>query len=102
MMGGQFVFVMRQDAKRLREVECELCESRKGTCQPGEAATSRPASSRKLKILCLHGFRQDARLMQDSLAKFQASAADLVQLEFAEAPHTLPWLYRQDHDPGKT
>jgi hypothetical protein len=56
--------------------------------------------SKKLRILCLHGFRQDARLMKDSLARFQREVADLVHLEFADAPHTLPFLYRPTSEQG--
>ena len=48
---------------------CELCEERRGEAADGEAAASAAAAAaaapaparRRLRILCLHGFRQDAR-----------------------------------------
>ena len=38
--------------------------------------------------------------MQESLAWFQREFADIVQLEYAEAPHTLPFLYRPKSEQG--
>ena len=98
---------MQQAAQQCQSLQCELCQAReKAGSSPGAAkvgatqASARAYGGRKLNILCLHGFRQDARLMQDSLAWFQREFADIVQLEFAEAPHILPWLYRPTSGQG--
>lgn len=51
-------------------------------------------SSRKLRILCLHGFRQNASGFKGrtgSLAKKLKSIAELV---FVDAPHELPFIYQ--------
>ncbi|KAG5525479.1 hypothetical protein RHGRI_031956 [Rhododendron griersonianum] len=50
--------------------------------------------SRKLRILCLHGFRQNASSFKGrtaSLAKKLKNCADLV---FINAPHELPFIYQ--------
>lgn len=92
-----------RDPEQLQQVECELCRGRREACQPVKPAKGGQRQvpiSKKLRILCLHGFRQDARLMKDSLARFQREVADLVHLEFADAPHTLPFLYRPTSEQG--
>lgn len=101
---------MQQDPQQLQDLQCELCTGKQSAVSPADAAiwkapqaaTSRAGGGRKLKILCLHGFRQDARLMHDSLSTFQKEVADIAQLEFAEAPHTLPCLYRPKPEQGST
>lgn len=100
---------MQQAAQQPQELRCKLCQAReKASSSPEAVKVNAPQASpsacggRKLKILCLHGFRQDARLMQDSLAWFHREFADIVQLEFADAPHTLPYLYRPNPVQGSS
>ncbi|KAK1318486.1 Rhodanese-like domain-containing protein 6 [Acorus calamus] len=64
--------------------------------EPSSEHTGRADSeySRKLRILCLHGFRQNASNFKgrtSSLAKKLKSIAELV---FVDAPHVLPFVYQ--------
>ncbi|EPS62576.1 hypothetical protein M569_12213, partial [Genlisea aurea] len=71
----------------------------KSTCA-GDGRSNAAPSRRKLRILCLHGFRQNAsgfRGRTRSLAKKLKDVADLV---FIDAPHELPFIYRPTGQQG--
>ena len=48
-------------------------------------------ATRKLRILCLHGFRQNFKGGTTSLTKKLKNMAEFV---FVNAPHELPFIYR--------
>ncbi len=90
---------------------CELCRAR---CVAGAAAGAAPRADpepggcpalpagprapsgppRRLRILCLHGFRQDGRKLRGCWAGLIRRLADLAAFDFLDAPHELPLLYR--------
>lgn len=59
--------------------------------QPRGEALSAPR--RRLRVLCLHGFRQTGQGLKGRLAAFQRSVKDLVEMVFVDAPHQLPCVF---------
>ncbi|KAH9312448.1 hypothetical protein KI387_027483 [Taxus chinensis] len=51
-------------------------------------------STRKLKILCLHGFRQNASSLKGRLASFGKKLKHLAEFVFVDAPHEVPFIYQ--------
>ncbi|CAN0918553.1 Rhodanese-like domain-containing protein 6 [Linum grandiflorum] len=49
--------------------------------------------SRKLKILCLHGFRQNASGFRGRTASLARKLKRIAELVFVDAPHELPYVY---------
>lgn len=49
---------------------------------------------RKLRILCLHGFRQNASSFKGRSASLAKKLKNLVELVFINAPHELPFVYQ--------
>jgi hypothetical protein len=56
----------------------------------GEALS---APRRRLRVLCLHGFRQTGQGLKGRLAAFQRSVKDLVEMVFVDGPHQLPCVF---------
>ncbi|CAI0551909.1 unnamed protein product, partial [Linum tenue] len=54
---------------------------------------------RKLRILCLHGFRQNASSFKGRTASLAKKLKKIAELVFVDAPHELPYIYCpvQDH-----
>ncbi|XP_059648412.1 rhodanese-like domain-containing protein 6 [Cornus florida] len=50
--------------------------------------------SRKLRILCLHGFRQNASSFKGRTASLAKKLKNLVEFVFVDAPHELPFIYQ--------
>ncbi|KAI4304247.1 hypothetical protein MLD38_039788 [Melastoma candidum] len=50
--------------------------------------------SRKLKILCLHGFRQSASSFKGRTASLAKKLKNLAELVFIDAPHELSFVYQ--------
>ncbi|PRD28165.1 UNVERIFIED_CONTAM: ovca2 [Trichonephila clavipes] len=48
------------------------------------------ATNRKLKLLCLHGYRQDADSFKDKIGGFKKSIKGVTELVFLNAPHEIP------------
>eukprot|EP00798_Chlamydomonas_sp_ICE-L_P021724 gene21724-28743_t len=44
----------------------------------------------KLRILCLHGSRQDGEILSQRLKKLSSKLADIMELHYMDAPHCLP------------
>ena len=65
---------------------------------------SSPSSSQKLnaeikekvRILCLHGYRQNADAFKSKLGSFRKHVAKYAEFVFVDAPHTAPPLTEQD------
>ncbi|KAF8392701.1 hypothetical protein HHK36_023050 [Tetracentron sinense] len=51
-------------------------------------------SPRKLRILCLHGFRQNASNFKGRTASLAKKLKNMAELVFIDAPHELPFIYR--------
>ena len=51
-------------------------------------------SPRKLRILCLHGFRQNASSFKGRTASLAKKLKNIVDLVFVDAPHELPFIYQ--------
>ncbi|KAL6278474.1 hypothetical protein ACE6H2_022075 [Prunus campanulata] len=49
---------------------------------------------RKLKILCLHGFRQNASSFKGRTASLAKKLKNIAELVFVDAPHELPFIYQ--------
>jgi len=48
------------------------------------------SGNRKLKILCLHGYRQDADTFKDKMGGFRKSIKNIAELVFVSAPLLIP------------
>ncbi|KAK4406770.1 Rhodanese-like domain-containing protein 6, partial [Sesamum angolense] len=51
-------------------------------------------SIRKLRILCLHGFRQNASSFKGRTASLAKKLKNIAELVFVDAPHELPFIYQ--------
>ena len=50
--------------------------------------------ARRLRILCLHGFRQSASSLRGRTAALARKLADLAELVYIDAPHPLPFVLK--------
>lgn len=53
------------------------------------------AGRRRLRILCLHGFRQSASSLKGRTAALARKLSDLAELVFVDAPHPVPFVIKQ-------
>ena len=60
-------------------------------------APNSPTSSprNRLRILCLHGFRQNGTKFRGRAAALARRLADLAELVFIDGPHCLPFYYKE-------
>eukprot|EP00341_Mesodinium_pulex_P001692 CAMPEP_0116919304 /NCGR_PEP_ID=MMETSP0467-20121206/20301_1 /TAXON_ID=283647 /ORGANISM="Mesodinium pulex, Strain SPMC105" /LENGTH=103 /DNA_ID=CAMNT_0004596847 /DNA_START=1 /DNA_END=312 /DNA_ORIENTATION=+ len=59
-------------------------------------------SSTKLKILCLHGYRQSAKIFRDKTGAFRKKFKSLAEFDFVTAPHPVKSLEDQEvTNPGE-
>lgn len=54
------------------------------------AGLANMSQNRKLKILCLHGYRQDADIFKDKMGGFRKSLKNIADLTFINAPFVIP------------
>lgn len=64
---------------------CELCQQR---------ALPKSLQRPRLRILCLHGFRQNSSSLKGRLAGLARRIQHEAELIFMDAPHHLPALYK--------
>eukprot|EP00887_Chlorella_sp_A99_P007560 scaffold28.g7560.t1 len=64
---------------------CELCARRRAVDAPRGGA-----SARRLRLLCLHGFRQTGRGLEGRTHALRRKLSDLAEFVFMDAPHELP------------
>ncbi|KAK9673374.1 hypothetical protein RND81_12G163600 [Saponaria officinalis] len=66
------------------------------TCDTGMVHTRRPCPGplKKLRILCLHGFRQNASSFKGRTASLAKKLKSMAELVFVNAPHELPFIYQ--------
>ncbi|KAK7278029.1 hypothetical protein RJT34_23050 [Clitoria ternatea] len=60
----------------------------------GDGKMYRPQDSRKLRILCLHGFRQNASSFKGRTASLAKKLKKMAEFVFVDAPHELPFIYQ--------
>ena len=49
-----------------------------------------PSEAKRLKILCLHGYRQDGESFRVKLGAFRKAMKKYADMEFISAPHVVP------------
>ncbi|XP_042462853.1 rhodanese-like domain-containing protein 6 isoform X1 [Zingiber officinale] len=52
------------------------------------------SGDRKLRILCLHGFRQNASNFKGRTSSLAKKLKNMVEFVFVDAPHELPFIYK--------
>jgi len=70
----------------------------------GREKTVTPAAPRKLKLLCLHGYRQSGKAAREKLGSFRKAVGKVAELDFVTAPHSIPgeeeqygwWFSKED------
>jgi len=63
-----------------------------------------PTGPRKLKLLCLHGYRQSGKAAREKLGSFRKAVGKVAELDFVTAPHNIPgedeqygwWFSKED------
>ncbi|CAM6017016.1 unnamed protein product [Sphagnum balticum] len=53
------------------------------------------AQAQKLRVLCLHGFRQNASGFRGRLSALRKKLKNIADMVFIDAPHELPFLYQK-------
>ncbi|KAH0850697.1 hypothetical protein HID58_095313, partial [Brassica napus] len=84
------------------EYVCELCRKHgKDNLDPSKELT--PAGDddtrRKLRILCLHGFRQNASGFKGRTGSLAKKLKNIAELVFIDAPHELQFIYQTATNP---
>jgi len=65
-------------------------KSKKAKTDGGKKQTEPKATARKLRILCIHGYRQNGKTFRDKLGSFRKLVGKQAELEFVTAPHNIP------------
>ena len=61
----------------------------------GSTDAQQQAGRRRLRILCLHGFRQSASSLKGRTAALARKLSDLAELVFIDGPHPVPFVNKQ-------
>ena len=56
----------------------------------------------KLRLLCLHGFRQNASSFKGRLGSLKKKLKHIVDFVFVDAPHRLPFIQQEHYEMGPT
>ncbi|KAK3286321.1 hypothetical protein CYMTET_6113 [Cymbomonas tetramitiformis] len=64
------------------------------------ASVNGGGESSRLRILCFHGFRQNADNFRGRQAGLRRRLQDVAELVFLDAPHLLPMVYKAPHGAG--
>jgi len=56
----------------------------------GKTEIEKKAALRKLRILCIHGYRQNAKTFREKLGSFRKLVGKHAELEFVTAPNAIP------------
>ncbi|KAL5138639.1 Rhodanese-like domain-containing protein 6 [Glycine soja] len=75
-------------------VEFQNFSSDTTMCLPQVPRGDDPRTSRKLRILCLHGFRQNASSFKGRTASLAKKLKKMTEFVFIDAPHELPFIYQ--------
>jgi len=68
---------------------------KKGSSQKDQ---SKEEKKRKLKVLCIHGYRQNAKTAKEKLGSFRKLVSKFADLEFITAPHLIPSDLPEEQD----
>ncbi|GER44001.1 rhodanese-like domain-containing protein 6 [Striga asiatica] len=69
------------------------------SCAGGEHHPTTTKPTRKLRILCLHGFRQNASSFKGRTASFAKKLKNIAEFVFLDGPHELPFIYQHQNNP---
>ncbi|KAF5781622.1 putative Rhodanese-like domain, serine hydrolase FSH, Zinc finger, FYVE/PHD-type, rhodanase [Helianthus annuus] len=83
---------------------CELCQKYGKLDEPEPESEAKPEpalkGSKKLRILCLHGFRQNASSFKGRTASLAKKLKNMVEFVYIDAPHQLQFIY-QNQETGE-
>ncbi|KAL4448377.1 hypothetical protein ABPG75_005596 [Micractinium tetrahymenae] len=84
--------IIEEQQQQQKQPMCGLCQRRQEQARHGAATggSSGSIAARRLRILCLHGFRQSARNFEGRTHALRRRLKDLAELVFLDAPHELP------------
>ncbi|XP_076899966.1 rhodanese-like domain-containing protein 6 [Bidens hawaiensis] len=80
---------------------CELCQKYGKPDEPEPKSEAGSKGSKKLRILCLHGFRQNASSFKGRTASLAKKLKNMVEFVYIDAPHQLQFIY-QNQEIGET
>ncbi|KAK1440299.1 hypothetical protein QVD17_06124 [Tagetes erecta] len=84
---------------------CELCQKYGKLVEAESESELKPEpvlkASKKLRILCLHGFRQNASSFKGRTASLAKKLKNMVEFVYVDAPHQLQFIY-QNQEIGET
>lgn len=72
---------------------CELCQKHGNKIIEHEQLTNK--TPKKLRILCLHGFRQNASSFKGRTASFVKKLKNIAEFVYIDAPHQLRFIYQE-------
>ncbi|KAH7521052.1 hypothetical protein JRO89_XSUnG0123600 [Xanthoceras sorbifolium] len=78
----------------LKTVNSDSSVSPQPTWRHGKSYAAGTEYPRKLRILCLHGFRQNASGFKGRTASLAKKLKNIAELVFIDAPHELPFIYQ--------
>jgi len=65
-------------------------KEKKGKNDAGKKQANSTPTVRKLRILCIHGYRQNGKTSREKLGSFRKLVGKQAELEFVTAPHKIP------------
>ncbi|XP_023759821.1 rhodanese-like domain-containing protein 6 [Lactuca sativa] len=74
---------------------CELCQKYDKLVEHGKNSNVIIAPRKKLRILCLHGFRQNASSFKGRTASFVKKLKNIAEFVYIDAPHQLRFIYQE-------
>lgn len=83
---------------------CELCRKHgkkeaPSSLDPSNQPSAGDDTRRKLRILCLHGFRQNASGFKGRTGSLAKKLKNIAELVFIDAPHELQFIYQTTETP---
>merc|ERR1719450_105077 len=69
-----------------------------GKSSKGKGAVENKATMRKLRVLCIHGYRQNAKTFREKLGSFRKLVGKFADLDFITAPHLIPSDLPEEQD----
>lgn len=77
---------------------CELCQNYGKLVEPERKPETLLKGSKKLKVLCLHGFRQNASSFKGRTASLAKKLKNMVEFVYIDAPHQLQFIYQNKNN----
>ena len=76
----------RLEALQVKSKENPKKEPKKGA----KTQEAQEVKKRKLRLLCIHGYRQSAKTAREKLGSFRKLVGKVADLDFITAPHLVP------------